>query len=159
MAVNSPLVEVSRKSGYPVEFVRKYDGTEDKSTVVVSFPCKFPSHTKFAKDMSAVDQLEVVKELQQNWSDNSVSCTVYYKKEELDEIKQWMGENYNSNLKTVSFLLHSDHGFDQAPLEEITKDEYDKLMKSVTPITDCEISEEDISSDQIGCAGGACPIK
>ena len=109
--------------------------------------------------MSAVDQLEVVKELQQNWSDNSVSCTVYYKKEELDEIKQWMGENYNSNLKTVSFLLHSDHGFDQAPLEEITKDEYDKLMKSVTPITDCEISEEDISSDQIGCAGGACPIK
>lgn len=159
MAVNSPLVAVCRKNGYPVEFVRKYDGTEDKSTVVVSFPCKFPAHTKFAKDMTAVDQLEVVKELQQNWSDNSVSCTVYYRKEELDDIKDWMSKNYNSSLKTVSFLLHAEHGFDQAPLEEITKEEYDQMVKNTTPITNCEISEDDISADQIGCANGACPIK
>ena len=25
-----------------------FDGSEDRSTIVVEFPCKFPEHTKFA---------------------------------------------------------------------------------------------------------------
>jgi len=33
------------------------------------------------------------------------------------------------------------------------------MIKNCKPITDVEIEEKDISSDQIGCAGGACPIK
>lgn len=159
MAANIPLVDVCRKHGYPVEFVRKFDGSDDHSTVVVEFPCKFPKHTIVAEDCTAVDQLEIIKELQSNWSDNAVSCTIYYHKNELPKIKRWLKENYNNNLKTVSFLLHSEHGFDQAPLEEITKEEYDKRVKSVKQITNCEVKESDISSDQIGCEGGACPIK
>lgn len=159
MAANIPLVEVCRQHGYPVEFVRKFDGTEDHSTVVVEFPCKFPKHTVVADDCTAIDQLEIIKELQTNWSDNSVSCTIYYQKNELPKIKRWLKDNYNDNLKTVSFLLHSEHGFDQAPLEEITKEEYDKRLKEVLEITNCEVKETDISSDQVGCEGGACPIK
>ena len=64
----------------------------------------------------------------------------------------------SSNLKTVSFLLHSDHGFDQAPLEEITRQEYENMVKSVKPITDCEVNEEDIKGS-FECATGMCPIK
>lgn len=159
MASNSPLVEICRKHGYKVEFVQNFDGTQDTSTSVVEFPCKFPKHTKVAKDVSAVDQLEMVKHLQKVWSDNAVSVTVYYKPEELEEIQEWLGKNYNDNLKTVSFLLHSEHGFAQAPLQEITKEEYDRMVKSTKPIVNCEIDESSISEDQIGCEGGACPIK
>ena len=157
MSANSELVSVCRKNGFRIEYVRNFDGTEDHSTVVVEFPCKFPKGTMFAADMSAVDQLEVIKRLQAEWSDNSVSVTVYYRKEELDAIKAWLRDNY-VNVKSVSFLLHNDHGFDQAPLEEIDKKTYNKLKKQCTPITSLhEIKMEDIEIDD--CASGACPVR
>jgi len=158
MSSDSPIVNVCRKNGYPVEFQRNFDGTEDHSTAIVSFPCKFPKHTLLANDMTAVDQLEVIKRLQTEWSDNAVSVTIYYRKHELDEIKQWLSENY-FNVKSVSFLLHNDHGFDQAPLEEITEDKYLELSASVTPIASFDdiINIDDI--DIADCDGGACPVR
>jgi len=157
MAADSELASVARSHGYHVEYVRNFDGTEDHSTVVVSFPCSFPEDTKFGTDMSAVDQLEVIKRLQLEWSDNSVSVTIYYRKEELEAIRWWLHDNY-INTKSVSFLLHSDHGFDQAPMEEITKEKYEELKAGVTPIT----SIESISLDEVDindCDTGACPVR
>ena len=159
MASDIPLVDVCRQNGYPIEYVKNFDGTDDKGTVVVEFPCKFPKHTKVAADVTAIDQLETIKELQTNWSDNSVSVTIYYKKEELNSIKEWLSKNYNDGLKTVSFLLHNEHGFVQAPYEEINEVEYDRRVSITTPITDVEINEDSIDGSQLGCVGGACPIK
>tara|TARA_R110002012_G_scaffold140876_1_gene298560 strand:- start:494 stop:2383 length:1890 start_codon:yes stop_codon:yes gene_type:complete len=157
MSADSELVRVCRCNGFDIEYVRNFDGTEDHSTVVVSFPCKFPKETKFAGDMSAVDQLEVIKRIQAEWSDNSVSVTVYYRKEELDAIKGWLNENYE-NVKSVSFLLHNDHGFDQAPLEEIDKKTYNKMKKQCTPITSLrDIKMEDV--EIADCDSGACPVR
>lgn len=157
IASNNQLVEVCRSHGYPIEFQRNFDGTEDKNTVVVSFPSSFPEGTTFAKNLTAIDQLEVIKRLQKEWSDNAVSVTIYYRKEELQEIKNWLSKNYNMCLKTVSFLLHSEHGFDQAPLEEITKEQFEELsskvrkIESLSSIGDFEMDAE--------CATGVCPIK
>jgi len=157
MASDSNLVEVCRANGYHVEYVRNFDGTEDHGTVVVSFPCSFPDGTRLADEMSAVDQLEVIKRLQTEWSDNAVSVTIYYRKEELDEIKEWLSNNY-FNVKSVSFLLHNEHGFDQAPLEEITKEKYEEMKANTTPITTVgQINFDDI--DIAECEGGACPIR
>jgi len=157
MAADSELVGVCRDNGYHVEYVRNFDGTEDHSTVVVSFPCSFPAGTTFAEDMSAVDQLEVIKRLQAEWSDNSVSVTIYYRKEELDAIRTWLDENY-INVKSVSFLLHTEHGFDQAPMEEITHDQWLEMSKACTPITSLtQLNMEDI--EIADCEGGACPVR
>lgn len=158
MASNIPLVEVCRKNGYHIEYVRNFDGTDDRNTVVVSFPCKLPDHAIVAKDVSAIDQLEVVKHLQSVWSDNAVSVTIYYKKEELEPIKDWLSKNYNSGLKTVSFLLHSDHGFDQAPYEEITQLEYETMSQGLIPISAIDSIEES-ENDNDECNTGACPVK
>jgi ribonucleoside-triphosphate reductase len=158
MASDSALVNVCRQNGYNIEFQRNFDGTDDTNTVVVEFPSKFPDHTIVSKDMSAIEQLELVKKLQTEWSDNAVSVTVYYKKEELPSIQLWLKHNYNNNLKTVSFLLHSDHGFDQAPLEEITRQEYDNMVELTKPITNCEVNETDIKGS-FECATGMCPVK
>ena len=157
MAADSELVKVCRDNGYHVEYVRNFDGTEDHSTVVVSFPCSFPENTTFADDMTAVDQLEVIKRLQAEWSDNSVSVTIYYRKSELDEIKAWLAENY-VNVKSVSFLLHNEHGFDQAPMEEITHEKWLEMSKSVIPITSLEhLNMDDI--EIADCETGACPVR
>lgn len=157
IASQSPLVQVCREHGYHVEFVRNLDGTDDHNTVVVEFPCAYPEHAQFAKDVNAIQQLENVKWLQTHWSDNSVSCTIYYKKEELDDIKMWLAANYNENVKTCSFLLHEDHGFDQAPYEEISEEYYKAMLAGVRPITTVEVAETDMELSE--CAGGACPIK
>jgi ribonucleoside-triphosphate reductase len=156
MAVNDSLVETCRDLGYHTEFAKNFDGTENHDTVVIEFPCKF-ENALLAKDTTAVKQLELVKELQTNWSDNAVSCTVYYKKEELSEIKEWLKSNYKDNVKSVSFLLHSDHGFVQAPYEEIDQEHYDRIVKRVKPIVTIQTSNEMIEG--IECEGGACPIR
>lgn len=158
MSSDSPIVDVCRKHGYPVEFQRNFDGTEDHGTVVVSFPCKFPKHTVLANDMSAVAQLEVIKRLQKEWSDNAVSVTIYYRKHELQDIQAWLAKNY-TNVKSVSFLLHNDHGFDQAPLEEITEEKYLELSATVTPISSFESAINLDDMDIADCEGGACPVR
>jgi ribonucleotide reductase alpha subunit len=156
IAADHPLVQVCREHGYPVEYQRHFDGSEDHSTMVVSFPFCYPEGTKIAAEMTAIDQLEVVKWLQANWSDNSVSCTVYYRKEELPEIQKYLAKNYKNNHKSLSFLLHNEHGFHQAPLEEITKEAYDALVASTQLITHVDEALFDGGDE---CASGACPVK
>lgn len=157
MDSSSELVQVARSHGYHVEPVRNFDGTEDHGTSVVSFPCSFPKGTKLAGDMTAIDQLNVIKRLQEEWSDNAVSVTIYYRKEELEQIKEWLASNY-FNVKSVSFLLHNDHGFDQAPMEEITKEQYEEMASKVTPITSLvSLNMDDV--DIQDCEGGACPVR
>ena len=157
IASNHPLVETCRKHGYPVEYQKNFDNSEDYNTVVITFPFRYPDGTKLAKDMTAIDQLTEVRKLQQVWSDNAVSCTVYYKKEELPEIKEYLRKYYKDHHKTLSFLLHSDHGFIQAPFEEVTKEQYEELLSKTTPITAIDVPLEFDPNDE--CAGGHCPIR
>lgn len=157
IASNSPLVEVVKEHGYPVEFVRNFDGSIDRSTVVAEFPMSVPEGTPLAKDMTAIEQLEAVRRLQSEWSDNSVSCTVYYEREELPAIREYLAANYDKNFKTLSFLPRTDHGFDQAPLEEITKEEYDRRVAKSRPIGEFGYDLDlDLSTE---CEGGACPVR
>jgi len=153
---NHPLVQVCRDHGYHVEYQQNFDGSEDHSTVVVSFPFRHPDHAVLAKDMTAIDQLETIKWLQENWSDNSVSCTVYYRKEELPEIRKYLKKYYKNSHKSLSFLLHSEHGFKQAPLEEITEEQYNELVANTRLITAVDEANIGLEDD---CATGACPVR
>lgn len=157
MSADSNLLNVCRKNGYNVEPQRKFDGTNDHTTMVVEFPCKLPLETPVANNYSWYDQLEMVRTMQAEWSDNSVSCTVYYKREDLEDIKQYLTKYYSDNFKTLSFLLTNDHGFDQAPYETITEEKYNKLSKYTSAITHIDVSEDDFEITD--CDSGACPIK
>lgn len=157
IASNDPLVDIAENAGYHTEFVKNFDGTENKNTTIIEFPCFDNSGTIYAKDMSAIDQLELVKKLQTIWADNAVSVTVYYHKEELPEIKEWLAENFETSLKSVSFLLHSEHGFDQAPYEEITAEQYEDIIQHIDE-SKLHITSNEVLSD-ISCESGACPVR
>ena len=157
IAAEHPLVNICKENSYHVEYVRRFDGSDDRSTVVVEFPFTHSESAIVANDLSAIDLLGYVSRLQTEWSDNSVSCTVYYKKEELDTIKKYLYENFATKHKTLSFLLHNDHGFDQAPLEEITKERYDELVSKTKLITSIDSASDLGLEDE--CATGACPIR
>ena len=157
ISAESNLVDVCRKNGYHVEYQKNFDNTEDKTTFVVEFPCKYPEGTPSAEDIDIIDQLRMVQFMQENWSDNSVSVTAYYKKEDIPRIKEYLEKNWEKGFKTLSFLLYTGHGFQQAPFEPITKERYLELSAGVKPIDSVEVSEGDFEVDD--CATGACPIK
>jgi Ribonucleotide reductase, alpha subunit len=159
MQSDSPLVDICKEHGYPVEYLLNFDGTYNRETSVVSFPYEYPEGTILARDCNAIRQLEYVARLQREWSDNAVSCTVYYRKEELPEIKEWLRKNYKERIKSVSFLLHSEHGFKQAPFEEITKEEFQELKKSTKPIHKINIKVSDKEMESLECESGACPVR
>jgi len=156
IAAEHPLVQLCREHGYPVEYQQNFDGTDDYNTVVVTFPFSYPENTKLASEMTALDQLKEIKRLQENWSDNSVSCTIYYRKEEIPEIRDYLNKHYRNNHKSLSFLLHSEHGFKQAPYEEITKEQYEELLSKTKVITSISSAEFEGGDE---CATGACPIR
>lgn len=160
MSSDDRLVAVCRKAGYKVEYLKRFDGTDDYGTSIVEFPCETPDGSLLAKDVDVIQQLELVKKMQNIWSDNAVSVTAYYKPEELDTIKDWMKANYEGYIKSVSFLLHSNHGFVQAPYEEITESEY---KQRIAKVKDISLLTAEITAGKtlegIECAGGSCPIK
>ncbi len=160
MAANDPLVRFCRERGYHIEPVRNIDGSEDPRTIVVSFPCEFPENTMFAEDVSVFEQLDLQRKLQTEWADNAVSVTCYYDADELEDMKLYLKEHWPM-MKSVSFLLRQDHGFDQAPLEEIDRDTYEQMLARVFGGVQMAIqitgAPGEFEDDE--CASGACPVR
>lgn len=158
IAASDPLIPMLKEAGHHIEPVVRFDGSFDHDTLVVEFPCTTPDGTPTAdENWDTWKQLEVLKKAQKYWSDNSVSVTVYYKREEIPQIKDWIRDNL-SELKTVSFLCHSEHGFKQAPYEAISQETYEKMMRSLKPINLNGVANApDVELEE--CAGGICPVK
>jgi hypothetical protein len=58
----------------------------------------------------------------------------------------------------VSFLLHADHNFPLPPYEEISKEQYEKLLGKIDLSIPMQ-SAADMTIDLDDCATGACPVK
>lgn len=158
MSALSPLVAYCRERGYPIEYRKQFDGSCDTSTVVVSFPCRVPTTTPTAAQFSAISQLETVRTMQTVWADNSVSVTVYYRDHELPDIQAWLRDHYTTSIKAVSFLRHVDHGFVQAPYEEIDEAMYEQLrshIRDAQSVTNAALNDVDLAD----CESGVCPIR
>ncbi len=155
-----PLIEACRKRGYNVVPEVGIDGREDHTKWVVEFPAQSPEGAVLAADMTAVEQLEWVKRMQTEWADNAVSVTVYYRIEELPQIKSWLKGNYDDSVKSVSFLLHADHNFPLAPYEEIDEKTYNAMVAKVDlTIPMASLTLDDNLIDDPSCTTGACPVR
>lgn len=173
LSSSDPLVGLIADHGYKIEYQKMLDGSVDHSTVVAEFPMEYPEGTKIAEKTSVFDQLGYIEELQRDWSDNSVSCTVYYNKgeEEIESLKKFLSEKYSTTFKSLSFLPRVGHGFEQAPLEEIDEQTYIDMTSKVRPISSSsalEYFKKSKHGSKIGmafdpvvdeCDTGACPIR
>lgn len=157
MSSDDKLAKACREAGYHVEFQKRFDGTDDRTTVVVEFPCETPKGALLAKDVGVIRQLDMVKQLQTVWSDNAVSVTAYYEPEELDTLKTWMQANYETGVKSVSFGLRLKHGFTQPPYEEIDEVTYHATIARVKPLASLQIEAGAMLESE--CASGACPVR
>lgn len=157
-AANDSLVPLLRAAGHYIEPVVKFDGTMDHQTVVVDFYVQAPEGFPVAdEDWTTWKQLDVLKMAQRHWADQAVSVTVYYRREELPEIKAWLADNLKL-LKSISFLCHNEHGFKQAPKEAISKEQFEKLSSKIKPLAvDETLGQGEIDGSE--CEGGACPVR
>lgn len=157
-ASNNPLVKICADHGYPVEPRLKMDGSIDESTVVISFPATYKGI--HASSLTIAQALDWAKFVQTWWSDNSVSVTHYYQPDAVSQIQDWFRANYDSSIKSCSFLLETGHGFRQAPIQPVTELEYHKLLTRVTPITHAHIEAEVLDYDmELECTGGVCAVR
>jgi ribonucleotide reductase alpha subunit len=157
MSVGDPLLQYCSDMGYNVEWVKNLDGTVSDRTKLVEFPCTFPEGTVLAEDLTAIQQMQLQAQLQRKWADNAVSVTIYVKEGELEEVQEYLKSNW-VNMKSVSFLLHSDHGFEQAPLEAISNAKYAQL---VSKVRQTEVGPQGGVSELLDddCVNGSCPIR
>lgn len=162
IASNNPLINICKKAGYKVYNEERFDGSIDNNTSIIEFYLKADDNSILAENMTAIDQMEIIKRLQRDWSDNSISCSIYYTLEEIPQIKEYLKKNYNDNFKSLSFLLRYNHGFKNAPLEAITEEQYKEYTKNLKDIDLSmlgETKEEELYENSMECAGGSCPIR
>ena len=158
-AANDPLVETCRQHGYHVEPEIKQDGSYNYDTMVIDFPMDYGPKAITEDKVNVIDELETQKMLQTYWSDQSVSCSHYFRRGEVPQIRQWLESNYEEQVKTCSFMHAVDHGFKQAPMETLSEEDYNAMLSRVTPITSIVDEEEIDLADNLECAGGSCPAK
>ena len=144
------MLDTLANSGYNVE-VDKYS----PNTMCVEFPVHEPYFKKSKKDISVWEQLEIAAQYQYYWADNSVSITVTFKPEEAKDIKSAL-EMYESRLKAVSFLRYEETGYEQAPYEPITKEQFDEMTAKITPVQRFDTNEGGAGSKF--CTNDYCEI-
>jgi ribonucleoside-diphosphate reductase alpha chain len=145
------------------EFFRPHD------TAVISVPQKAPEGA-ILRTESPFQLLDRVKKITQEWvrpghrsgsNTHNVSATISLKNEDWELAGEWMWENrdfYNG----LSVLPYDGGSYIQAPFEDCTKEEYDRLFAKLSSIDLSKVVELQDNTDlsgELACAGGACEIK
>jgi hypothetical protein len=96
--------------------------------------------------------------------DHNASNTIYIDESEVDEVTDWLYDNWDSYV-AVSFLAKFGQ-YEQAPMEEIDEETYNKLAAQMPDLSDlharlAEVEYEMSAGDELeGCdVGGSCPIR
>lgn len=117
LSIDSPLVKILSDAGFHIE----PDFKDKDRTVVVKFGVS-DERVKPVSKVSMWEQMVNVVDYQRYWADNQVSCTVKFNPAEANEIAHLL-ETFEDQLKGISFLPISNHGYVQAPYEACTPEE------------------------------------
>jgi ribonucleoside-diphosphate reductase alpha chain len=144
------------------EYFRPHD------TAVITIPQMAPEGSILRYE-SVFEMLERVKKVSKEWIKNghrsgqnshNVSATVSIKEDEWELVGEWMWKNrkfYNG----LSVLPYSNHTYTQAPFEDCNKEDFERLLKSLTNVDltkVIELQDNTNLSGEAACAGGACEI-
>jgi ribonucleoside-diphosphate reductase alpha chain len=156
---HDPVANVLYMAGVPCED----DVMNPDKTWVFSYPKQAPETAVTRSDLSAIDVLEHWKVFAEHWCDHNPSVTVNVRNDEWDVVGDWVYENFDI-VVGLSFLPYSEHTYDQAPYEEVSKPEYEALLAEMPKAVDwslLEIYESDDmteGSQELACMAGSCEI-
>ena len=144
------------------EYFRPHD------TAVISIPQKSPEGA-IMRTESPFQLLERVKRVTQEWirpghrtgaNTHNVSATISLREHEWEAAGEWMWDNrefYNG----LSVLPYDGGTYTQAPFEDIDKEKFEQMMRTLSDVDLTRVIELDDETDlsgELACAGGACEI-
>jgi ribonucleoside-triphosphate reductase (thioredoxin) len=144
------------------EYFRPHD------TAVIGVPQKAPEGA-IMRTESPLQLLERVKWFNDNWikpghrtgmNTHNISATVSIREHEWDAVGNWMWSNRES-YNGLSVLNYDGGSYIQAPFQDITKEEYERLMETLQDVDLSNVIETEDNtehSQEAACAGGACTI-
>jgi ribonucleoside-diphosphate reductase alpha chain len=144
------------------EYFRPHD------TAVIEIPQAAPKGA-IVRTESAFNLLERVKRVATEWvrsghrngsNTHNVSATISLKPEDWELAGQWMWDN-REHYNGLSVLPYDGGTYTQAPFEDITKEQFEKLVSKLHEINLEYVNEETDETDlsgELACAGGSCEI-
>ena len=154
-----PLTEFMKEQGIPNE----PDVMKPDHTTVFSFPMSCSDTAVYRNDMSAIEQLEIWKCYAQHWCEHKPSVTISVKESEWVNVGNWCWDNFDY-LSGVSFLPFSDHTYQQAPYQDIDKEQYNSLQSKMPEkidwdmLQDFEKEDNTRGSQELACTAGSCEL-
>ena len=135
---------------------------DNANTYVLEFPMKAPKGAICRDDVSAIGQLEHWKTVKLNFTEHNPSVTVSVGDDEWIEVAHWLYQNWDI-VGGLSFLPRSNHVYQLAPYEAITKERYDQLVKAMpqidfSKIVTYEMQDETEVKKELACVSGVCEI-
>jgi len=137
-------------------------------TAVISIPQAAPKGSITRKE-SAEDLLDRIKKVANEWvkpghrrgsNTHNVSATVSLKDNQWDSTGEWMWKN-RDHYNGLAVLPHDGGTYVQAPFEDITKQKYDEMSRTLQEIDLTKVVELEDKTDlsgELACAGGNCEI-
>lgn len=158
VSATSPIFKVLRDSKVPMRPENGYT-EENCPTWVVSFPMKSPTKVYHK---SAVEQLDYWADVKLIYTEHNPSATITYRPNEVIDIAEWLFTNQDF-IGGISFLPKNDSKYEQMPYEEISEQEYNKLIAEF-PVIDFanlykyEKSDFTTAAQEVACVSGYCEI-
>ena len=151
-----PMLHLFKAAGYKIE-----DDLVSANTSVVYFPVA-SGHKRSEKQVSLFEKIGLAATAQKYWSDNGVSVTLSFDKEEEKKFVAPALNMYEGQLKAVSFLPMGNKTYPQQPYTEITREEYNSYVGKIGKIDWSAIYDGkdnlDAESEKY-CSTDACEIK
>ena len=114
-----PLTQFLKEQGV----YNEPDVTKPDNTTVFSFAMESPDGAVTRNDLTAIQQLELWKTYAVHWCEHKPSVTITVKEDEWMDVGAWVYKNFYV-ASGVSFLPHSDHTYQQAPYQDIEREDY-----------------------------------
>ena len=151
-----PMMHLFKAAGYRIE-----DDLVSANTSVVYFPVA-SGHKRSEKEVSLFEKIGLAATAQKYWSDNGVSVTLSFDKENEKKFIAPALNMYEGQLKAVSFLPMGDKIYPQQPYSEITREEYNAYVGKIGKIDWSAIYDGIENLEAAGeayCSTDACEIK
>jgi ribonucleoside-diphosphate reductase alpha chain len=150
-----PLTQFLITQGIPNEpCVYKPD-----QTIVFSFPIKAPDGIT-RSDVTPQSHLALWLTYQRFWCEHKPSVTISVEEKDWPAVGAWTWENFDE-ISGVSYLPYDGGTYRQAPYEECSEDDYEKLKASLPKINweDLKENTDNVEgAQQLACTAGACEI-
>ncbi len=161
IATNDPLFQMMKDQGVPSKAEVGYS-TANSTVAVLEFPIKAPDGAITKDEVTALDLLHEWKRLKINYIEHNPSVTIYVGPNEWIEVANFVYENWDI-VGGLSFLPRSEHVYQLAPYEEISKEEYEKRSKEIKHIDFSKLmyyEQEDntVGAKEFACVSGVCSI-